>query len=336
MLERVFIASIVLTMVSIIINADDKRITIPKDTLPKRLNIEHVPLGLDVRKIPKDNRLTEERVRLGRKLFFDPILSANRSIACVTCHDPNRGFAGPATGAIGILGSRTIRKAPSIFNRAYGITFFWDGRESTLEGQALRPISDPSEMGANLDEIVKRLKTDPEYKNLFEKSFKDGVNSTNLGKALASFERVLLRGDSPVDRFRVQGVRSALTDTERHGLWLYESKGLCWQCHSGFNFTDEKFHNTGVSWGKSNGDLGRFVVTKSETDRGKFKTPTLRGVNLTAPYMHDGSLATLEEVIEFYNQGGGAKGNPQLDKTLKPLSLSKDEINALVAFLKAL
>jgi cytochrome c peroxidase len=145
---------------------------------------------------------------------------------------------------------------------------------------------------------------------------------------------VLLRGDSPVDRFVVSAEADALTAAERQGLWLYESKGRCWRCHSGPNFTDEQYHNTGVSWGKQPLDLGRFAVTKRDTDRGKFKTPTLRGVGLTAPYMHDGSIRTLEEVVEFYNRGGGA--NPNRDPLLQPLGLSAAEIRDLVAFLKAL
>jgi cytochrome c peroxidase len=143
---------------------------------------------------------------------------------------------------------------------------------------------------------------------------------------------VLLRGDSPIDRFRIEGDHAAMTETQRHGLWLYESKGLCWKCHGGPNFTDESFRNTGVSWGGK--DSGRHAITKKESDRGRYKTPTLRGVVLRAPYMHDGSLLTLEAVIDFYNGGGGK--NPHLDRAIKPLDLSAEERRALVAFLKAL
>jgi cytochrome c peroxidase len=189
-------------------------------------------------------------------------------------------------------------------------------------------------MGAKLPEILRRLDDDREYHKLFAEAFADGVTAANLGKALAAFERVLLRGDSPVDRFRAQGAHDALTPAQRHGLWLYESKARCWRCHAGANFSDEQFHNTGVSWGKEPLDLGRFTVTRREADRGKFKTPTLRGVRLTGPYMHDGSLATLEEVVEFYNRGGGA--NPHRDPLLAPLGLSPEEMRDLVAFLRAL
>jgi cytochrome c peroxidase len=307
---------------------------LPRDTLPAKLALDEVPLGLEPRPVPKDNPLTEQRVRLGRRLFFDPILSADNTVACASCHRPDRGFAGSEARPRGIRGQRATRRAPSLFNRAYGASFFWDGRESTLEGQALRPIVDALEMGSTLAAALDRLRANSTYKAQFEAAFPDGVTAANLGRALASFERVLLRGDSAVDRFRRQGNTEALGARERHGLWLYESKGRCWRCHSGANFTDEAYHNTGVGWGKVPVDLGRFAVTKQEADRGRFKTPTLRGVSLTGPYMHDGSVASLEEVVNFYNRGGGA--NPNLDPALAPLSLSKDEVRDLVAFLKAL
>jgi cytochrome c peroxidase len=189
-------------------------------------------------------------------------------------------------------------------------------------------------MGSKLADVVKRLRADKAYPARFAAAFPDGVTPANVGKALAAFERVLLRGGSRVDRFRRRGETAALTDPEQHGLWLYESKAGCWRCHGGSNFTDEKYHNTGVSWDKKPLDLGRFAITRRNADRGKFKTPTLRAVGLTAPYMHNGSLPTLEEVVEFYNRGGGA--NPNRDPFLKPLGLSKEELKDLVAFLKAL
>lgn len=307
---------------------------LPRDTLPAKLSLDHVPLGLEPRPAPKEGPLTPPRVRLGRRLFFDPILSADKTVACASCHQPDHGFAGSEARPRGIRGQRAARRAPSLFNRAYGTSFFWDGRESTLEGQALRPIEDPVEMGSTLAAVLERLRAEATYKEQFAAAFPDGVTAANLGRALASFERVLLRGDSPVDRFRRQGDTQALSAQQRHGLWLYESKGRCWRCHSGANFTDEAYHNTGVSWGKVPLDLGRFAVTKKETDRGRFKTPTLRGVALTGPYMHDGSLSSLEDVVEFYNRGGGAHLN--LDPMLAPLNLSEDEKRDLAAFLKAL
>src|SRR5262245_9581538 len=307
---------------------------VPADPLPARLALADVPLGLPPRPVPPDNPLTEARVQLGRKLFFDPILSADGTVACATCHRPERGFSSGEARPRGVHGRRGPRRAPTLFNRAYGTAFFWDGRAATLEDQALRPIEDPDEMGAKLPEVLKRLRAHAGYSARFAAAFPDGVTATNLGRALAGFERVLLRGGSPVDRFVVRGEADALTPPQRQGLWLYESKGRCWRCHSGPNYTDEQYHNTGVGWGKRPPDLGRFAVTRRDPDRGKFKTPTLRGVALTAPYMHDGSLATLEEVVGFYNRGGGA--NPNRDPALAPLGLSPDEVRDLVAFLKAL
>src|SRR5262249_46005202 len=206
----------------------------------------------------------------------------------------------------------------------------WDGRTATLETQALRPIEDPHELGGTVEAAVKRIQANLQYRADFAAVFPDGVTTQNLARAIASFERVLLLGESRVDRFRAGDVK-ALSDRELHGLWLYESKGQCWRCHSGRNFTDEDFHNTGVGWGTA--DLGRFAVTKREDDRGRFKTPTLRGLVHTAPYMHDGSVSSVEEVLEFYNRGGGK--NPNLDPIVKPLRLSKEEVADLAAFLKA-
>jgi cytochrome c peroxidase len=307
---------------------------IPKDTLPAKLDLDDVPLGLGPRPEAKDNPLSEARVQLGRKLFFDPILSADNTVACASCHQPEHGFASAEARPRGIRGQRIARRAPSLFNRAFGKVFFWDGRAASLEEQALLPIADPTEMGSSVADAVQRLSAQGEYKTAFAAAFDDGVTAANLGKAIASFERVLLRGDSRVDRFRQNGDHDALTPQERHGLWLYESKARCWQCHSGRNFTDEEFHNTGVSWGQAPLDLGRLKVTKDDADRGKFKTPSLRGVALTAPYMHDGSLATLDNVVEYYNKGGIE--NPNRDPKLTALNLSPDELRALVAFLKAL
>jgi cytochrome c peroxidase len=306
----------------------------PKDTLPEKLALDDIPLGLGPRPVPKDSPLTEERVRLGRRLFFDPILSGDNTVACASCHDPAHGFAGSEARARGIRGQLSERRAPSLLNRAYGTAFFWDGRESTLEGQALRPIEDKKEMGSTVPAALERLRADETYKKQFEAAFPDGVTADNLARALASFERVLLRGDSRVDRFRRNGDAKALTPEERQGLWLYESKGRCWRCHSGANFTDEAYHNTGVSWANVVADRGRYALTKKDGDQGKFKTPTLRGVGLTGPYMHDGSMRTLKEVVQYYNRG--ASPNPHLDPALGPLGLSDQEVDDLVAFLKAL
>jgi len=316
------------------LGAADAPSPLPKDTLPANLPCDKVPLGLDTRLFPKDNPLTEARVGLGRKLFFDPILSGDNTVACATCHQPSHGFASAEGKPRGIRGQQLSRRAPTLFNRAYGSAFFWDGRAGSLEDQALRPIEDPMEMGSSVAAALARLQARPDYQKQFDAAFNDGVTGPNLAKALASFERVLLRGDSQIDRFRRLGAHDALSPRVRHGLWLYESKARCWRCHTGANFTDESFHNTGVSWGKEPLDLGRYTNTKMDADQGKFKTPTLRGVALTAPYMHDGSLKTLEDVVKFYNQG--STPNPTLDAVLGPLGLSDEEVRSLVEFLKSL
>jgi cytochrome c peroxidase len=309
-------------------------VPLPRDTLAPNLAWQSVPLGLDSdRLIPKENPLSEAKVRLGRKLFFDPMLSADGTVSCASCHQPAHGFSTPARFAVGIRGRSTKRNAPTLFNRSYGKSFFWDGREASLEGQALRPIEDADEMGGTIEAALKRIQANRHYQQEFAAVFPDGVTAVSLARALASFERVLLLGESRVDRFRAGEVK-ALDDRELHGFWLYESKGRCWQCHSGRNFSDEEFHNTGVGWGKAPADLGRYRVTKRDSDLGRFKTPTLRGLVQSAPYMHDGSMATLDEVVEFYNRGGGK--NPNQDPILSPLGLSKEETADLVAFLKAL
>jgi cytochrome c peroxidase len=307
---------------------------LPKDSLPEKLDLVRIPPPLDPKRpAPADNPLTEEKAALGRTLFFDANLSADRTVSCASCHVPERGFTDGRAVAVGIRGQRGRRNAPSLLNRAYGSSFFWDGRENSLEAQALKPIEDPLELGARVPEIVARLQADAGYRARFEKAFPDGVTAANLGRAIASFERTLLSAESKIDRFRAGDV-ALLNDTERLGLWVFESKGRCWKCHSGPNLSDEQFHNTGVSWQKQPLDLGRYEVTKLDADRGKFKTPSIRVVGLTAPYMHDGSLATLEDVVEFYNRGGGP--NPHLDAAMTPLQLTVEEKRGLVAFLKGL
>src|SRR5262245_15954494 len=206
---------------------------LPKDTLPARLSVNDVPLGLPERAVPKDSPLTQKRVDLGRRLFFDPILSGDRSVACASCHPPERGFAQAAPRGVG--GRKLARRAPTLFNRAFGRSFFWDGRASSLEEQALKPIEDPAEMGAKLPAVLKRLKEDAAYRKEFAAAFDGGVSEANLAKSLASFQRVLLRGDSRVDRFRKKGEHDALKPSEQAGLWLFESKGKCWRCHGGAN-----------------------------------------------------------------------------------------------------
>jgi len=272
------------------------------------------------------------RLRLGRRLFFDPILSSDRTVSCASCHEPERGFASREARPLGVGGRRAARDAPVAFNRAFGRTHFWDGRAPTLEAQVLFPIENSDEMGLPLADAVARLAADAEYRELFAAAGAPHPTSDALASAIAEFLRRLVVGDSPVDRFRA--AQGDLSPLERRGLWLFDSKGRCWRCHSGPNFSDESFHNTGVGVRDGLPEPGRAAVTSDPTDRGRFKTPTLRMAALTAPYMHDGSLASLEEVVRFYARGGNP--NENLDPLIEPVDLSDDDVAALVALLQAL
>lgn len=292
------------------------------------------PAGLPAIVDSKTNPTTTEKVALGKKLFFDKGLSRDGTVSCASCHDPEKGYATNLAKAEGIEKKLGRRNAPSLYNRVFSTTQFWDGRAGSLEDQALLPISDPLEMDNKIEVVIEYLKKTEKYKEAWSKAFGNSEpNQKELALALAAFQRSLLLGDSPVDSF-VAGDVAKLSAQAKHGLWIFESRGKCWQCHAGKNYTDESFRNTGVSWGKEPLDLGRFEISKKDEDKGRFKVPTLRGIAHTAPYMHDGSLKTLEEVVAFYNKGGNA--NPNLDKAMKPLELTKDEEADLVAFLKAL
>ena len=294
-----------------------------------------LPLGLDLyMPVPEDNPLTRDKVELGRQLFSDPILSRDKSLACAGCHEPERAFTDGRTVSRGVFGRKGTRHVPTLINRGYGRAFFWDGRISSLEEQVLQPIQDPKEMDMTLRDVVDRLRGDREYSELFQAVFGGIPTHVDLANSLASYVRTILSGNSPVDRYDT-GEREALSQQERQGLGMFFGKGNCWVCHFGPTFTDERFHNTGVAW--RDGELldqGRYMVTGKEKDRGAFKVPTLREVARTAPYMHDGSLATLEEVIDFYNRGGNP--NPYLDSELLPLKLTSEEKQALISFLHAL
>ncbi|MDP6467836.1 MAG: cytochrome c peroxidase [Pirellulaceae bacterium] len=333
LLQRVAIVAILVNwMVSSSVGEDRPRL--PVDRMPPHLLVDKMPLGLNkVRHVPEDNALTEARVGLGRRLFFDPVLSGDGSTSCASCHDPARSFTTDDQLAIGVAGAKGLRNTSSLINRLYGKSFFWDGRATSLEEQALKPIGNKIELASSVDEAVLRLQADATYVNRFREAYGGEVTAENLAKALAGFQRTLLSGDSQVDRFQA-GDASALTPDERVGLWIFESRGGCWKCHQGQNYTDELYHNTGVSWGKQPLDLGRFRETQREQDRGRFKTPTLRDIARTTPYMHDGSIATLREVVAFYNRGGGK--NSFRDALLVPLDLNDKEIDLLVAFLKSL
>jgi cytochrome c peroxidase len=278
-----------------------------------------IPLGLDLYlPVPEDNPITQDKVSLGRQLFSDRRLSRDGSISCSSCHNPNRAFSTPVPVAVGLGGRPGRRNAPALINKAYGRTFFWDGRMPSLEQQVLKPIQDPNEMDMTLDETSTRLHLDV----------------PTISRALASYVRSILSGDSPYDRF-VNGDRSALSSQQQFGLQIFRGKGNCTACHTGPNFTDEQFHNTGVALRAGRiVDEGRFAISTKPRDLGAFKTPTLREVARTAPYMHDGSMPTLEAVIDFYSNGG--RPNPSLDPEIRPRDFTPEEKRALRVFLSSL
>ncbi len=293
------------------------------------------PLGLDLyRPEPADNPPTADKVQLGRRLFRERLLSRDRSIACVDCHQPKRAFTDGRPKAVGVYGRQGPRSVPTLVNLAWGDSFFWDGRMPTLEEQVVQPILAKSEMDLTLKEAVERLGAKRRYRKAFDEVFGREPNAEDLARALAAYVRSIMAGDSPYDRY-LFGDRQALSENELAGLRVFRGEGNCAFCHTGPTFSDGEFHNTGIAWRDGEWlDDGRALVTERAEDRGKFKTPTLREVARTAPYTHDGSLATLEDVIEFYNDGG--RKNPNLDSALRPLKLSDDEKTALLAFLRSL
>lgn len=276
------------------------------------------PDGLGGLNVPASNPLTPDKIVTGRRLFFDTALSADRSTSCATCHDPARAFTDGRAIAKGVHGATGTRNTPSLINAGNGRLFFWDGRADSLEAQALQPMINPKEMGLSEAEIETRT----------------GMKAVDVTNALASYVRTIRSRESRVDYFRA-GNTAMLTADEQAGFAIFRGRGQCAVCHGGPDFTDQRFHNTGI--GVRNGagaDAGRYAISHDERDLGAFKTPTLRDVALTAPYMHDGSLATLEDVVEFYARGGNR--NPQLDPRMRPLRLDPTEKRQLVAFLRAL
>lgn len=296
---------------------------------------EKIPLGLDPRlPWPKEAHAPQE-IELGRRLFSDTLLSKNKDLACSSCHSPEASFSDSRPVSPGTEGRLGRRNAPSLLNVAYRRPLFWDGRSETLEEQALHPLSNPLEMSNSFEQIEERLAQSPVYSPLFQQIFgEDRVTVEMLARVLAAYQRTLLSGDSDFDRFFWTGDRNALSPAARRGMELFFGKARCSVCHNGFLLSDGRFHNTGVSWGKSPLDLGRYEVTGRVEDRGRFLIPSLRNVARTAPYMHDGSLETLREVVDFYDGGGGK--NPHLDPNVKPLGLSQKDKSHLVQFLKAL
>ncbi len=272
-----------------------------------------LPIGLDTSDyiVPGDNPITDAKVELGRLLFFDTRLSLDGTVSCAFCHSPQFAFTDGLMVSRGIGQQTGNRSAPTLVNRAFSAAQFWDGRADSLEAQVTGPMTNPIEMGMpSLEYVTGIVSGIPGYRDRFQKVFNREVNIEDIARAIASFERTILSGNAPYDRFQA-GDADAIDESAKRGLKLFEDKARCNQCHSGSNFTDEKFHNIGVDWDGGTVDLGRYLVTGQAADIGAFKTPTLREIALTGPYMHDGSQATLEETIDFYDKGGNR--NPFLD-----------------------
>lgn len=329
-------------------------------------------LGLPALEVPAENPITPEKAALGRKLFFDRRLSPNGTMSCAMCHVPEQGFtAHELATPVGIEGRSVRRNAPTVLNAGFQRRLFHDGREGSLEDQVWGPLLAPNEMGnPSIGYVVERIRGLREYQGLFEAAFGGKpVSSARIGAALAAYERTLIAGDSRFDRWRYGGDVAALREEERRGFDLFVGKARCAACHLVGSrdalFTDHGFHNTGVGWRRSYAvpertrveiapgvfaelerktvesfseapakDVGRYEITLDPRDRWAYKTPSLRNVALTAPYMHDGSLPTLEAVIEFYDRGG--IDNPEKSPLVAPLGLSAEERAALAAFLRAL
>ena len=329
------------------------------------------PLGLPAPlPIPDNNPLTQEKVTLGRRLFFDRRLSPNDTMSCAMCHVPAQGFTvNELRLAVGINGKTTKRNPPALYNVAYQRLLFHDGREFTLEDQIISPLTNPAEMGnPSIGYVVDKIRRLSDYAEQFRLAFGEEVSVMTLGKAIASYERTLLSANSPFDRWYFAGDPTAVSDEVKAGFKIFTGKGQCFACHTVTKdaalFTDQGFHNTGAAQlqiipektievdlggglrvqmprtqvdeiltlpGK---DLGRYEVTLEPTDLWRYKTPSLRNVVLTAPYMHNGALLTLEEVIDYYDHGGtGSEGQ---DPRISALDLTSEEKKSLLAFLRSL
>ena len=333
---------------------------------------EGMPAGLPELPVPEDNPQTPEKISLGEKLYNDKRFSADGTVSCATCHAPDKAFGDGLPVAEGIKKLKGTRNSPTVINAVYYTTQFWDGRVPSLEEQAKAPFINPVEHGLkDHGPIVETVKKDPVYRKEFKKVFgvePEEITIDHVVKAIAAFERTVISGDSPFDRYLYGGEKGAMSESAIRGLQLFRVKARCQDCHAigqtSSIFTDNKFHNLGVGFSsieprlfeiidtfraskesdkeidesiltqKDVSELGRFVVTLDMEDIGRFKTPGLRNIAVTAPYMHDGSIETLEEVIELYNQGG--EENPMLDSGIRPLKLTETEKADLVEFMKAL
>lgn len=284
--------------------------------------------------IPSSNLNYTGKIELGKQLYFDGRLSKNNAISCAFCHNPGTGFADPRQTSIGVGGGVGGRQSPTVYNTGLNHVQFWDGRARSLEEQAIGPIHNPVEMAETHEHVVAKLGKIKGYQQQFKAVFGTDVNLQGIAEAIAAYERTVLSTNSAFDKY-VLGDQKAMDEAAVRGMALFKGKARCILCHNGPNFTDNQFHNLGVPQvGPMKEDLGRFVVSRAEKDRGAFKTPTLRSITETAPYMHDGAFKTLEEVVDFLDQGGGS--NPNLSPLVQPLNLTAEEKSDLVAFLKAL
>jgi cytochrome c peroxidase len=283
---------------------------------------------------PPDNPQTPGKVLLGKKLYFDTRLSADNTISCATCHDPAKGWSDTGPTSSGIRGQLGGRRSPPVVNAAYSPLQFWDGRAPSLEEQAKGPIQNPIEMGNTHEVMIATLSKLTGYTEEFKAVFGTSpITVDQVAQAIAAYERTIVTTDSPFDRY-VRGDQSALTSQEKQGLEVFNGKGHCSSCHWGSYFSDGRFHNLGVAPAAGQKpDEGRFAITKNVADIGAFKTPTVRDAAKRAPYMHNGSEKTLEDVVMLYDRGGGSD-NTNLDPLMVPLGLSKTEVAALVAFMK--
>lgn len=289
------------------------------------------PDGDDI-EYPDDEPHSPEEINLGKTLFFDTRLSLNEKQSCASCHNPDLGFSDGLKTSIGTMGGQVSRNSPHLYNLAWSAALFWDGRSSTLEEQALGPIEAAGEMNLPLSEVVPRLSKVPFYQKQFEMVYgESGLTIDNVAKAIAAFERTIISDNAAYDKY-IAGNTAAMSPSAIRGLELFKGKANCANCHDGPNFTDDSFHNIGVS--PVTLDRGRANISGSEELVGAFKTPGLRNIIFSAPYMHDGSQSSLEDVIDFYNKGGVHKES--LSSLIKPLHLNRTEIADLVAFLGAL
>ena len=301
-----------------------------------------IPSTLPPIDIPEENPLTIEGVELGRMLFYEPLLSGDGTQACASCHMQSAGFTDSARYSTGIDGLQGSRNAMVVFNLAWSPTLFWDGRASSLEEQALDPIVNPIEMHETWADAAEKLNAHAEYPELFKKAFDiDEIDSSYVVKAIAQFERTLISGNSKWDQW-IRG-EVILTEQELRGWDLFNIDGPivgadCFHCHTAPHFTDFTFHNNGLDGDEAFTDLGLYEVTENDIDKAKFKTPTLRNIEVSGPYMHDGRFASLEEVVEHYNSGGHASStvDPLMKNIGEGLLLSPEDKQALIAFLRIL